>query len=174
MATDRHSSVRAVASGLLLAALTATGCVSRTYMEMYDLPEAGWAEDQSVVFTFRPDSVAAARGERQWIDITVRHRTDFAYATLPLEIKGVSPDKRYWTDTVDFPLATLSKNGAYRWAGRSYSNHYDITRRYRSGIRYAGDGKYALSVRQLTGEDTLRSILSIGVVAGGTHPAGMR
>ncbi|MCC8063174.1 MAG: gliding motility lipoprotein GldH [Rikenellaceae bacterium] len=174
MAAGRHSSVRAAACGLLLAALTATGCMSRNYMEMYDLPEVGWAQDQSVVFTFRPDSVATAGGEGQWIDITVRHRADFPYADLPLEIKGVAPDKRFWTDTVDFPLATLSENGAYRWAGRSYSNHYDITRRYRSGIRYSGNGEYALSVRQLTGEDTLRGILSVGVVAGGTHPAGMR
>ena len=110
-------------------------------MEVYDLPDEGWRADQAIVFTFRPDSAVVGRGgrhgggeqEEQWIDLSVRHRNDFPYADLPLEIKGVSPDKRYWIDTIDLPLARLSDNGdllsepAYRWTGRAYSNHRDIT-----------------------------------------------
>lgn len=159
---------------ILLSAWAATGCAGGEYMEMYDLPESGWTEDQAVVFTFRPDSAVTGQANGEWIDITVRHRADFPYADLPLEVKGVAPDKRFWTDTIDFPLAVLSENGDYRWAGRSYSNHYDITRLYRSGIRYGQPGEYALSVRQLTGQDTLRGILSIGIIASGTRATNHR
>lgn len=168
MEGNRLNSARIAALfGFLLSALAATGCTGGNYMEVYDLPRAGWVEDQSVVFTFRPDSAAFRVADGEWIDITVRHRADFPYAGLLLEVKGVTPDKRFWTDTIAFPLGALSEDGAYRWAGRAYSNHYDITRRYRSGIRYGLPGEYALSVRQLTGQDTLRGILSIGVIASG-------
>lgn len=160
------------------AAWAVTGCDGGNYMEIYDLPDEGWRADQAIVFTFRPDSAVVGRGgrhgggeqEEQWIDLSVRHRNDFPYADLPLEIKGVSPDKRYWIDTIDLPLARLSDNGdllsepAYRWTGRAYSNHRDITIRYRSGIRYARAGEYALSIRQLAEPDTLRGILAVGVI----------
>lgn len=170
----KRSSARVALYGILLSALAATGCSGHSYMEVYDLPEAGWAGDQAVVFTFRPDSASVRQANGEWIDITVRHKSDFPYADLPLEIKGVAPDKRFWTDTIDFPLGALSEDGTYRWAGCSYSNHYDITRRYRSGIRYGTGGEYALSIRQLSGLDTLRGILSVGVVASGTRAAEYR
>lgn len=178
MAANRHNfAYIAVYSGILLAAFAATGCTGGNYMEMYDLPAAGWGASQAVVFTFRPDSAAThAQQEKggDWIDITVRHRADFPYADLPLEIKGVAPDKRFWIDTVDFPLGIRTEKDKYRWAGRAYSNHYDITRRYRSAIRYGVPGEYALSVRQLTGQDTLRGILSIGVIASGAKAEAAR
>lgn len=142
-------------------------------MEICDLPQEGWLANQAVVFTFRPDS-AAVRGAAlhggggQWIDLMVRHRADFPYADLPLEIKGVAPDKRFWIDTVRFPLGTLSSDGGFRWAGRRYSNHYDITHRYRSGIRYAAEGAYAVSIRQLAVRDTLRGIVAVGMIASGS------
>lgn len=170
----KRSSASAIVCSILLSAWIATGCSGHSYMEMYDLPDVGWAGDQAVVFTFRPDSAAVRQTDGEWIDITVRHSADYPYADLPLEIKGVAPDKRFWTDTIDFPLGALSEDGTYRWAGRSYSNHYDITRRYRSGIRYGNGGEYALSVRQLSGQDTLRGILSVGVVASGTRAADHR
>lgn len=151
------------------------GCRARDYMEMYDLPAAGWGSKESIVFTFVPDSTAihapAAQGE--WIDITVRHDGNFPYADLPLEIKGVMPDKRFWVDTVDFALGVRDSEGIFRWAGQRYSNHYDITRRYRSGIRYrrfeTRSEEYAVSVRQLTGEDPLHGILSVGIIASGAR-----
>lgn len=151
-------------------------------MEMYDLPDTGWGTDEAIVFTYRADSLAMRRqgvaGES--IDITVRHSGDFAYADLPLEIKGVTPDKRFWVDTISFPLGERTEDGAYRWAGHAYSNHYDITRRYRNGIRYRDWGResngeeYALSIRQLTGDEPLRGILSVGVIASGARPTGGR
>ncbi len=177
MAGNRHKSVyiAVVCRGILLsAAWAATGCTNGNYMEVYDLPRAGWAENQAVVFTFRREPSASCGADGEWIDITMRHRADFPYAALPLEVKGVTPDKRFWTDTIAFPLGTLSENGTYRWAGHAYSNHYDITHRYRSGIRYGLSGEYALSVRQLTGQDTLRGILSIGIIASGTQAADIR
>lgn len=174
MEGKKRSSASAIVCCILLSALAAIGCSGHSYMEVYDLPDAGWAGDQAVVFTFRPDSASVRQADGEWIDITVRHSADFPYADLPLEIKGVAPDKRFWTDTIDFPLGALSEDGAYHWAGRAYSNHYDITRRYRSGIRYGTGGEYALSVRQLSGLDTLRGILSVGVVASGTRAADYR
>ncbi|WP_274956863.1 hypothetical protein [Millionella massiliensis] len=156
-----------------VAALLVSGCATPDYMEVYDLPETGWAADQAIVFTLRPDTLAPGGDDGQWIDITVRHRADYPYAELPLEIKGVAPDKSFWTDTLLFPLGTPAENGTRQWAGHAYSNHYDITRRYRNGIRYTQPGEYALSIRQLSGADTLRGILSLGVIAHGVRPAAL-
>lgn len=172
--------------GLLLGT---AGCGNRNYMEMYDLPTAGWGKEEAIAFTFRPDTVAttaagphrAPTGEGEWIDITIRHDRNFPYADLPLEIKGVTPDKRFWIDTVDFALGEPDENGVLQWAGRKYSNHYDITRRYRSGIRYRhspdaflGGGNYAISVRQLTGEEPLRGVLAVGITASGARTPNLR
>ena len=128
-----------------VAALLVSGCATPDYMEVYDLPETGWAADQAIVFTLRPDTLAPGGDDGQWIDITVRHRG--------------GGNKR--------------KNGTRQWAGHAYSNHYDITRRYRNGIRYTQPGEYALSIRQLSGADTLRGILSLGVIAHGVRPAAL-
>lgn len=158
---------------LWAAAVGTTGCDGGNYMEVCDLPDEGWQGRQAIVFTFRPDSATVRRAatrdrdDGQWIDLMVRHRNDFPYADLPLEIKGVAPDKRFWVDTVDIPLARPDADGAagqYRWTGRAYSNHRDITLRYRSGIRYGAFGEYALSIRQLVTADTLHGILAVGVI----------
>ena len=92
--------------------------------------------------------------------------------TLPgIAVRRVLPGGR--TDTLLFPLGTPAENGTRQWAGHAYSNHYDITRRYRNGIRYTQPGEYALSIRQLSGADTLRGILSLGVIAHGVRPAAL-
>lgn len=103
----------------------------------------------------------------------------YPYAALPLVIKAVTPDKRFWADTVEFALRRPAADGepgegAYRRAGRHYSNHNDITRRYRSGVRFSQRGEYALSVRQLTGTERIRGIRSIGVVVSGARPVRRR
>ena len=156
--------IRAALAAILAAA---TGCAGGDYLEMYDLPVSGWPADRAVVFRFRPDSAQTAEGGSRWIDLAVRHTPEFPYTDLLLEVKGVAPDKSFWTDTVSLPLGTTGGNGVPRWAGRAYSNHYDFTCRYRSGIRYGAAGGYALSIRQLTDGDTLRGILSVGIVACG-------
>lgn len=174
-ASGRNTSFGAAVCCSLLSMLAMTGCGSRDYMEMYDLPSSGWGADKSVVFTFIPDSasIPLPSSQGEWIDITVRHSGDFPYADLPLEIKGVMPDKQFWVDTVDFALGVRDTDGAFQWAGQRYSNHYDITRRYRSGIRYRRfdtiPAEYAISVRQLTGENPLHGVLSIGIIASGAH-----
>lgn len=151
-----------------------TGCVTRDYMEMYDLPASGWGQNQSVVFTFVPLGVDTLQGGTpadRWVDITVRHRVDFAYAELPLEIKAVTPDKRFWVDTVYLPLGKSSDSGEWQWNGNHYSNHYDLTQRYRSRIRYRTAGEYALSIRQLSGDDPLQGVLSLGLTVSQAKPA---
>lgn len=163
-------------AALLAVGLAATGCGGDSYIEVCDLPDERWGARQAIVFAFRPDS-ATVYGPAQhgtadggpWIDLMIRHRNDFPYADLPLEIKGVAPDKQFWIDTVDFPLATPADDGTYRWDGRAYSNHLDITRRYRSGIRYRTAGEYALSIRQLAAPDTLQGIIAVGVIANGAR-----
>lgn len=172
----RHRRGLRAAILLWAAAVGTTGCDGGNYIEVCDLPDEGWGARQAIVFAFRPDSATvygpAQRGTAdggQWIDLMIRHRNDFPYADLPLEIKGVAPDKQYWIDTVDFPLATPSGDGTYRWDGRAYSNHLDITRRYRSGIRYRTAGEYALSIRQLAAPDTLQGIIAVGVIASGAR-----
>lgn len=163
--------VAGLAGGLVLAL---TGCLARDYMEMYDLPASGWKLNQSVVFTFVPlgvDTLQRGTPADRWIDITVRHRADFAYAELPLEIKAVAPDKQFWVDTVYLPLGKPSEGGEWQWSGQHYSNHYDLTQRYRSRIRYRTAGEYALSIRQLSGEDPLRGILSLGVTVSQAAPS---
>lgn len=165
---------------LLFSELMFGGCGGRDYMEMYDLPSAGWGTDEAVVFTFVPDSAGmrAPSAQGEWIDITVRYDGNFPYADLPLEIKGVLPGKRFWVDTVDFALGVRDEAGVLRWGGRRYSNHYDMTRRYRSGIRYRAfdsiPAEYAVSVRQLTDENPVHGILSIGIIASGAHAVGIR
>lgn len=163
--------------GLVWASLL-VGCSGGKYMEMYDLPREGWGREEAVVFYFEPDSAAGARGG-QWIDISIRYDDDYPYAALPLVIKAVTPDKRFWADTVEFALRRPAADGepgegAYRRAGRHYSNHNDITRRYRSGVRFSQRGEYALSVRQLTGTERIRGIRSIGVVVSGARPVRRR
>lgn len=167
---------------LLLGCWTAaTGCDGGNCIEVCDLPDEGWAARQAIVFTFRPDSTSVHRAARRsgetggaWIDLMVRHRNDFPYADLLLEIKGVAPDKRFWVDTVDFPLAEPDEEGNYRWTGRTYSNHSDVTHRYRSGIRYRTAGEYALSIRQLAAPDTLQGIIAVGMIASGSSAAAVR
>lgn len=180
-ANGRNAPFWTAACCLLFSGLMLGGCGVRDYMEMYDLPAAGWGSEEAIVFTFIPDSAAihAPGTQGEWIDITVRHDGNFPYADLPLEIKGVMPDKRFWVDTIDFALGVRGDDGAFRWAGQRYSNHYDITRRYRSGIRYrrfndSDRAEYAVSVRQLTGENPLHGILSVGIIASGTHTAQSR
>lgn len=170
-----HRAVRGAVIGLIgWCVALLTGCVARDYMEMYDLPASGWQQNQSVVFTFVPLGVDTLHGGTpadRWIDITVRHRADFAYAELPLEIKAVAPDKQFWVDTVYLPLGKPSEGGEWQWSGQHYSNHYDLTQRYRSRIRYRTAGEYALSIRQLSGEDPLRGILSLGVTVSQAAPS---
>ena len=150
-----------------------TGGVARDYMEMYDLPASGGKQNQSVVFTFVPRGVDTLRGgtpSDRWVDITVRHRADFAYAELPLETKAVTPDKRFWVDTVYLPLGKPSEGGEWQWYGNHYFNHYDLTQRYRSRIRYRAAGEYALSIRHLSGDDPLVGGLSLGVTVSQAAP----
>lgn len=152
--------------------------MSRDYLEAYDFPDATWASDEAVVFTFHPLPDATSPTQGDWIDILVQHRPDFNYADLLLEIKGVSPDKQFWLDTIAIPLAEKITNPTrreagdeYRWSGRRFSNHYEVVRRYREGIRYRNDddgsNEYAVSIRQITGESILEGIYSVGIVASG-------
>ncbi len=161
----------------VVAAATLGGCVSRDYIEVMDFPDERWGGRESVVFGFHPLALTegeimpqAQRGE--WIDICVRHRPDFPLAELLLEVKGVRPDKLFWVDTVSIRLAEPIEE-QYRWLGRHYSNHHELTARYRTGIRYALPGEYAVSIRQLCtpAEESLSGILSIGLVASGCRAA---
>lgn len=169
MAIARNTFIRRALTGILplFAALHTVGCVSPDYIEMYDLPTAGWDSDKAIVFTFQPDAKSSPTDSGQWIDLTIRHREDFAYDALRLEIKSVAPDKSYWIDTIAFPLSHSpdERTAGSLWAGRHYSNHYDLTRRYRSGITYPQSGEYALSIRQLGTPGTLQGILSVGITA---------
>lgn len=169
----------------ILLVIGLNSCASRDYMEVLDLPGHQWASEQAVVFTFEPSGTTAASPissppEGESIDLVVRHSEHFPYTDLRLEIKGVAPDKQYWIDTITMPLTTRPSdpNGTdsqHPWAGRRYSNHYDLTRRYRTGIRYPQKGTYSISIRQLSGDDPLRGILSIGIVASGCiHPGQIR
>lgn len=164
--------------GLAGLALLLSGCMSRDYLEVYDFPEASWESGQAVVFTFRPLPDATPPAEGDWIDILVQHRPDFTYADLLLEVKGVTPDKQFWLDTIAVPLTERITNPTrreaadeFRWSGRRFSNHYEVVRRYREGIRYrraaADSNEYAVSIRQISGQSRLEGIYSIGIIASG-------
>lgn len=160
-----------------LAGLFLTGCLSQEHIEVFDFPDEQWKANEPVVFTFHPEETLSNPGGES-IDILVRHRFDFPYADLKLEVRGIRPDRVFWTDTISVPLAEQRDDTweQYHWLGRRYSNHYETIHRYRERIEYRHfepdslqgiSSDYTVSIRQISHEENLKGILSVGIVASG-------
>jgi len=130
-------------------------CSGGSYTEVFDLPHAEWPSGSAVNFEFIPTDHSSAKN----IDIIVRYSRDFPTANLLLEVKTVRPDEIFWCDTISVPL--VDEKG--KPAGAPISIGNDIKYNYRTGAVFSKEGQYAIALRQLTGQDTLRHILSVGV-----------
>lgn len=136
-----------------LAFLMACGGPGNEYSEYHNLPDDSWRYGDTLRFTpVHPDSLVEGR-----IAVGVRHRGDFRYSTLWLEVTAVNSRGEKLVDTLAVKLADEFGSWSGQGLGASFQMADTVNRSFihRSGT--------PVKVRQIMRADTLEGVSQIGI-----------
>lgn len=136
--------------------LLLTACGNEGFVSVIELPGERFDKAKSIEFDFEQTDTQ----EPHKIELIIRHRPDFEYRTIRLEVRTISPLRKYWTDTVDIPLT--SDNG--QWRGVDRDTHIDQAVIYRKGVQFETAGQYNIRIRHLNETDSLSHLMAIGLI----------
>lgn len=124
-----------------------------TYSEFRNLPQEGWAYNDTIQFIPTiTDSVA--QGD---LSIALRHNNNYHYSNLWLEINHTINDSTIKRDTVNITLADVYG----KWHGKGIGPSFQIEKLVSKNLKI-NKGDF-FSVRHIMRVDTLQDIEQIGL-----------
>lgn len=140
---------------VLLASLV-WGCGTRyAYEQRYDLPEKGWAWEDTLTFAF--DIVDTSKVYDMLLEVV--HRTDYAFQNVYVRIHTTLPDGTSRTDLVSLELG--DKQG--RWLGDCGRKRCTLVIPVQRHVFFPQAGRYRLVIEQYMRKSPLPGIEAVGL-----------
>ena len=88
------------------------------------------------------------------LDIIIRYTDSFGYDKLLLTVETLSPERKYWTDTLSITTPDARMHP---------EQYHEISETYRSKVRFDRMGNYRFAVRHIMPDSLLQGVAGLGI-----------